>query len=196
MDNTAQRLLQYLYNDSTTISPIPNVSDPLFQQQSFCEPCSRHLSEVIIFVLFAVLIVASNVLCISVTYAHQSAHHPENRHFVVNLAVCNILCGLALLTSSLFDQALNVEHRETACRVWCPIYKTCVMVPYVAVTVLGLDIAFYCQHAMDYHRRMTTKRLMGMLVGSWAYTFAVVGSIMWKEPALFCSHGNKVCLFL
>ena len=165
------------------------------QQQSFCEPCNRDLSELIVFILFAVLIVVSNVLCISVSFTHQSSHHPENRHFLVNLAICNILCGLALLSSSLFEHMLTVETMEIACRVWCPIYKTCVMVPYVAVAVLGLDIAFYCQHAMDYHRIMTTKRLMGMLLGSWAYTFAVVGSIMWKEPALFCSHRNNVCLF-
>ena len=82
------------------------------------------------------------------------------------------------------------------CLVWCPIYKTCVMVPYVAVATLGFDIAFYCQYSMNYHRFMSNRLLSLMLAGSWLYTFVVVSTIMLSDSAVFCNKESfKVCNF-
>ena len=168
---------------------------------SVCEQCPREAVELVIGVVFALIIVISNLVCIRVSYIHTSTHHPENKYFVLNLAVCNLLCGLALLVSNALDYLIDLEvisaaDVHTICLVWCPLYKTCVMVPYVAVATLGFDIAFYCHHSMDYHRFMSGRRLCLMLAGSWIYTFVVVGTIMLSDSSIFCNKGSFKVRFL
>jgi len=160
-------------------------------------PCPREIGESIVGLVIALLIIASNVACMKVAGHSKASQHPGSRTFIVNLAVSNLLCGIALLVTNSMDflQFSSATRRldETGlllCQIWSPVYIYCIMTPYVALTVLSIDIAYYCHRPLDYQRRMSTNKRRASIAVGWIYPFVVIFFSVLRQFKILCDKDH------
>nr|XP_002131894.1 probable G-protein coupled receptor 21 [Ciona intestinalis] len=185
--------LAFARDENATTAELGNMTVPGIPNNLI--PCPRMMPELVVGIILAVGIVASNLACMKLrtfTKTYKMSQHPESKYFVFNLAISNILCGTALLVTNILDIIrllhgdISVDSCFKLCQIWAPVYIYCVMIPYVVLATLGVDIAYYCHHSMDYHRRMTPWKLRTSLASGWMYTLLVVGIAFVAHPQILC----------
>nr|XP_039252864.1 uncharacterized protein LOC120330102 [Styela clava] len=114
---------------------------------------------------------------------YKPRFHEENKYYMINLALTNILYGILIITHCGFylhhEKSISgLLNKTTAVCVLSKVLYVIEYQPFLSLTAMGLDIAYYCYYPLDYSIRMTKCKIGRNISICWLYTLILTVIVM------------------
>ncbi|XP_055923668.1 octopamine receptor Oamb isoform X1 [Eupeodes corollae] len=156
----------------------------LIQSVKWTEPAS--LISLAILEFINVLVIGGNLLVIAAVFCSNKLRSVTN-FFIVNLAVADLLVGLAVLPFSATWEVFKVWiFGDVWCRIWLAVDVWMCTASILNLCAISLDRYVAVTRPVTYPSIMSTKKAKSLIAGIWVLSFVICFPplVGWKDKKL------------
>ncbi|XP_036342690.1 octopamine receptor Oamb isoform X3 [Rhagoletis pomonella] len=155
--------------------------DNLITSLKWTEPANVISLAILLFIIL--LVISGNSLVIAAVFCSNKLRSVTN-YLIVNLAVADLLVGLAVLPFSATWEVFKVWiFGDVWCRIWLAVDVWMCTASILNLCAISLDRYVAVTRPVTYPSIMSTKRAKSLIVGIWVLSFVICFPplVGWKE---------------